>query len=614
MNDKPTVLVIDDDIIIRKVISNMLKNNFEVTTASSAFEGLDLINLHNYDAVICDILMPEMNGIDMVKEIRKIDANMPILMITGDTDEKHVGLAFECGVDDYMLKPLSHNILNHKLTLLIKKYKQYLKNQELFIEVKNQEERHLAFINAMPYFVACFDENDMCTFVKPALNFKILFQHVTKIGKTSKEIREDSNLGSEFDDIFNLYIETFENIKKSKEIQIFNYFYFSNDNLIKYVREVTVFPFGNSYAVLVSDISKIKQNEESVIIGSNILSIAAKTASIMLNKADSDNFGNLIDMALNDIGNSINANRVYIFENRKQVITNDNFLDLTHEWVDNRLLAQLNINSQLNNIDYNELDGWYDKFTNGEIIKGDINNYSNNIVKYFKPQKSDYILLIPIFVNNLFWGLIGIESYDHNKIWNDIEINALILCSSILGGGIGMNRSHHKLMESEQKYKSIIQDQTEFIIKWTMPEGLIHFANKSFLDYEQLDESQVGTFTVKDNFANQNWIEIMMKIISISSSNPVVYYELYVKKDDSINCQQLATRGIFNHQNKLIEYQSVGRDITENKKITAELENAKDKISKFEKISSRLQNLNNDSEAIIDITKNLVQRNFIHNF
>ena len=78
-----SILVIDDEEIMREILEAVLtREGYEVRLASGAAQGLDLVRSMPFDAAIVDMMMPGMDGISALDEIKKIDDDLPVLMIT----------------------------------------------------------------------------------------------------------------------------------------------------------------------------------------------------------------------------------------------------------------------------------------------------------------------------------------------------------------------------------------------------------------------------------------------------------------------------------------------------------------------------------------------------
>lgn len=103
--EKPPVLVVDDEFGPRESIAFTLSGEFAVETAERAKEALAKIKAREYDAVVMDIRMPEMDGIRAVEELRKIDANVSVIMLTGFGTLLTAQQAMTAGANQYLRKP-----------------------------------------------------------------------------------------------------------------------------------------------------------------------------------------------------------------------------------------------------------------------------------------------------------------------------------------------------------------------------------------------------------------------------------------------------------------------------------------------------------------------------
>ena len=122
------ILVVDDDDGIRDLVKKYLnESNFLVTTANSAEEASEKVNLIKFDLIILDIMMPGKNGLEFIEDHKK-KLNTPIILLTakGEPDERVKGL--EIGADDYLPKPFEPKELLLRINNILKK--------TLFVEQK----------------------------------------------------------------------------------------------------------------------------------------------------------------------------------------------------------------------------------------------------------------------------------------------------------------------------------------------------------------------------------------------------------------------------------------------------------------------------------------------
>lgn len=121
----PKVLVVDDEAQIRQLIKMFLeKENFLVKEAENGEEALNLGLRENYDIILLDIILPETDGINVSKEIRK-KKNTPIIMITAKSEESSRVEGFKAGADDYIVKPFSPVELISRINAVLRRAKNY---------------------------------------------------------------------------------------------------------------------------------------------------------------------------------------------------------------------------------------------------------------------------------------------------------------------------------------------------------------------------------------------------------------------------------------------------------------------------------------------------------
>src|SRR3989454_8516424 len=106
MTRKIRVLVIDDDSLLRKLVAEQLsRSDFEAEPAASAREALARLNEADYDVVLLDIMMPDLSGLDALREIRKFEDPPEVVMLTADTSLATGIEAMRHGAYDYLTKP-----------------------------------------------------------------------------------------------------------------------------------------------------------------------------------------------------------------------------------------------------------------------------------------------------------------------------------------------------------------------------------------------------------------------------------------------------------------------------------------------------------------------------
>lgn len=116
------ILIVDDDDEIRELLEfDIASSGYFVDTAKDGLEGLNKALNNAYDLVLLDVMMPKMNGFDVCKNIRQAKLAVPVLMLTakGTIEDKTSG--FDCGADDYLVKPFDIQEVLLRIRVLLRR-------------------------------------------------------------------------------------------------------------------------------------------------------------------------------------------------------------------------------------------------------------------------------------------------------------------------------------------------------------------------------------------------------------------------------------------------------------------------------------------------------------
>ncbi len=119
--NKKKLLLIDDDVKLNQLLTSLLENyGFEAVSASDPFIGLNQLKKDKFDLVLLDVMMPEIDGFEMLKKIREF-SEIPVIMLTarGEVSSRIVG--FELGADDYVPKPFDIGELVARIKAVLKR-------------------------------------------------------------------------------------------------------------------------------------------------------------------------------------------------------------------------------------------------------------------------------------------------------------------------------------------------------------------------------------------------------------------------------------------------------------------------------------------------------------
>lgn len=122
MLNKSKILLIEDEESLAKGLEyNLLSEGYNVDWANNGRKGLAMFNSSDYDLIILDIMLPYMDGFEVAKNVRKVNPQMPILMLTARASAKDKVSGLEHGADDYMTKPFNLNELLLRIKGMLKR-------------------------------------------------------------------------------------------------------------------------------------------------------------------------------------------------------------------------------------------------------------------------------------------------------------------------------------------------------------------------------------------------------------------------------------------------------------------------------------------------------------
>jgi len=118
---KNRILVVDDEKGLVKLIRlNLEQDGFEVVEANNGAEAMEKLRVTLPDLVLLDVMMPDMDGFQVLKMIREI-GNTPVIMLTAKGEESDIVRGLELGADDYITKPFSPKILTSRIRAVLRR-------------------------------------------------------------------------------------------------------------------------------------------------------------------------------------------------------------------------------------------------------------------------------------------------------------------------------------------------------------------------------------------------------------------------------------------------------------------------------------------------------------
>lgn len=132
-----SILLIEDDVALNKAISVYFKKeNFQVDSFFCGHDMIDALEKNNFDIIILDINLPDLSGFDLIKQIKLINSNIPVIILSACDLDSDILHGFNLGAEDYVTKPFNIEILHKKINVILKRNTKntFYKDDHLFFD------------------------------------------------------------------------------------------------------------------------------------------------------------------------------------------------------------------------------------------------------------------------------------------------------------------------------------------------------------------------------------------------------------------------------------------------------------------------------------------------
>jgi two-component system response regulator HydG len=115
---KKRILIVDDEPLIAEVLGEHFKPRYEIETAMNGTDALAAVLRQRPDLMLLDINMPRMNGVEVLKDVKKIDESIPVIMVTANEQVSLAADALKSGAFGYVPKPFDFRYLDHMVATI----------------------------------------------------------------------------------------------------------------------------------------------------------------------------------------------------------------------------------------------------------------------------------------------------------------------------------------------------------------------------------------------------------------------------------------------------------------------------------------------------------------
>ncbi len=220
------------------------------------------------------------------------------------------------------------------------------------------------------------------------------------------------------------------------------------------------------FLVSAVNVSILKETENK--LSKNLIQ-QSLLADISQNFISLNNFNEKIKYTLQGVGNHTGVSRVYIFEDTEDGTATSN----TYEWCNNNIDAQID---ELQGVPYEIIPSWKKILTEkGRVFSTNIQELPEDILAILEPQGIKSILVLPLYVENKFFGFIGFDECERQKLWQTDELELLRTIAGIISNSFERKIFQKKLAESEIRLKLAIDTTGTCLWDWNIVSGDLYF-------------------------------------------------------------------------------------------------------------------------------------------
>jgi len=197
------------------------------------------------------------------------------------------------------------------------------------------------------------------------------------------------------------------------------------------------------------------------------------------------------------------------------------------------------------------------------------------------------LAIIPVMSGGRGIACLNVSSHSEKEIPENRRVAVKTIATQI-GAAIERIRAEDALAGSEERYRNVVEDQTEFISRF-LPDGTHVFVNDAYCRYFALTREEILGHRFRPKIPDEDREMVDMFFKSLTPDNPVASIEhQIIMPDGRVRWQKWSDRAIFDENGEIIEYQSVGRDITDFKEIEQELREKEDWFNSLSEVSPDL--------------------------
>ncbi len=480
-----SILLVEDDKISRALYGKFLDNITDrIFTAENGREGVEAFQKHRPDIIVSDIKMPEMDGLEMIREVRKLDDQVKIVLVSGHQETDYFIQSIEMGIEGYLLKPVNQ-------TQFKKVISELANNILLDRKIKETEKKFRDLAELLPEIVFETDLNGDLTFInKRALEILGLKENALDENINLRDIarparKNDPEISGVEIFLDNKYID--EGLEIKVETQDGSSFpaliyatAISSEGGNRGIRGVMVNITARKIAEnnlqslnqelevkvqertkrLSNEVEERKLAQKSLNQRIEFIELINTTSSEFI-RLDNTQIDDGIVKALKDVVKFTDVDRGYVY----LINDDEKHFDLTYEW------ARVTIkpaSEHFKTLIFDEHQTYYERLIQGDhvIITGAEHPEDLQKHPFTKNQEHTFIrslINLPMFIGNEFIGFYGFDTISASVSLSDDRVDAFQITGQIIANAIQRKKYDEELIKAKEKAEESDKSKSAFL-------------------------------------------------------------------------------------------------------------------------------------------------------